>query len=161
MPLNERATQEQSSAIASAIGLNGWWYVGRINGDYGQAVSYSKDQGKTWKRVKVGQGPAAGIGLLDKNHLCIDNSPASPFKGYLYDAWTNFIPGHADTNQVELVRSTDQGLTWSSPLNISSAASALKLNHGVNLQSGPGGVNTGSVACRSATDNNYIVIILR
>ncbi len=124
---------------ATAIGLNGWWYVGRINGDYGQAVSYSKDQGKTWKRVKVGQGPAAGIGLLDKNHLCIDNSPASPFKGYLYDAWTNFIPGHADTNQVELVRSTDQGLTWSSPLNISSAASALKLNHGVNLQSGPGG----------------------
>ncbi len=124
---------------STAIGLNGWWYVGRISGDYGQAVSYSKDQGKTWKRVKVGQGPTAGIGLLDKNHLWIDNSAASPFKGYLYDAWTNFIPGNADTNQVELVRSTDQGLTWSSPLNISSAASALKLNHGVNLQTGPNG----------------------
>jgi hypothetical protein len=124
---------------STAIGLNGWWYVGRITGDYGQAVSYSKDKGKTWKRVKVGAGPVNGLGLLDKNHLCIDNSPASPFIGYLYDAWTNFIPGDTDTNQVEIVRSNDQGLTWSSPLNISSAASALKLNHGVNLQTGPNG----------------------
>jgi hypothetical protein len=124
---------------STAIGLNGWWYVGRITGDYGQAVSYSKDQGKTWKRVKVGQGPTAGIGILDKNHLWIDNSVTSPYKGYLYDAWTNFIPGHPDTNQVEIIRSTDQGLTWSSPVNISSAALALKLNHGVNLQTGPDG----------------------
>ncbi len=124
---------------ATAIGLNGWWYVGRITGDYGQAVSYSKDQGKTWKRVKVGQGPSAGIGILDKNHLWIDNSPASPYKGNIYDAWTNFIPGNSDTNQVELVRSTDQGLTWSPPVSISAAASALKLNHGVNLQTGPNG----------------------
>ena len=124
---------------STAIGLNGWWYVGRITGDYGQAVSYSKDQGKTWKRVKVGQGPTAGIGILDKNHLWIDNSVTSPYKGYLYNAWTNFIPGHPDTNQVAIVRSTDQGLTWSSPVNISSAALALKLNHGVNLQTGPDG----------------------
>ena len=124
---------------STAIGMNGWWYVGRITGDNGQAVSYSKDQGKTWKRVKVGEGPAVGIGLLDKNHLCIDNSASSPFAGNLYAAWTNFCPGSADTNQVEIVRSNDQGLTWTSPLNISSAASALKLNHGVNLQTGPEG----------------------
>jgi hypothetical protein len=124
---------------STAIGLNGWWYVGRITGDYGQGVSYSKDQGKTWKRIKVGQGPVAGIGLLDKNHLCIDNSLSSPYKGYIYDAWTNFIPGNADTNQVEIVRSADQGLTWTSPHNISGAASALKLNHGVNLHTGPNG----------------------
>ena len=124
---------------STAIGLNGWWYVGRITGSYGQAVSYSKDQGKTWKRVTVAQGPSSGIGLLDKNHLWIDNSPSSPYAGYLYDAWTNFIPGHPDTNQVDIVRSTNNGLTWSSPLNISSAASALKLNHGVNLQTGPNG----------------------
>jgi hypothetical protein len=124
---------------STAIGLNGWWYVGRITGDYGQAVSYSKDRGKTWKRVKVGQGPVMGMGLLDKNHLWIDNSPTSPYQGYLYNAWTNFIPGNADTNQVEIVRSSDQGLTWTSPFVISSAAAALKLNHGVNLQTGPNG----------------------
>ena len=124
---------------ATAIGLNGWWYVGRITGDYGQAVSYSKDQGKTWKRVRVGNGPTAGIGALDKNHLWVDNSLTSPFQGNVYAAWTNFIPGSPDTNQVEIVRSTDQGLTWSLPFNISSGANALKLNHGVNLQTGPGG----------------------
>ncbi|MDP1623407.1 MAG: T9SS type A sorting domain-containing protein [Bacteroidales bacterium] len=124
---------------STAIGLNGWWYVGRITGDYGQAVSYSKDRGLTWTRVKVGQGPTVGIGLLDKNHLWIDNSQTSPFKGNLYCAWTNFIPGDSDTNQVEIVRSTNQGLTWSAPVNISSAASALKLNHGVNIQTGPNG----------------------
>jgi len=124
---------------STAIGLNGWWYLGMITGDYGQAVSRSQDQGKTWTRVKVGNGPVSGNGLLDKNHLWIDNSPASPYNGYLYDAWTNMIPGAADTNQVELTRSADHGVTWSLPANISSAASALQLNHGVNINTGPAG----------------------
>ncbi len=124
---------------STAIGLNGWWYVGRITADYGQAVSYSKNQGKTWTRVKVGQGPTAGYGLLDKNHLWIDNSKTSPFKGNLYDAWTNFIPGSPDTNQIQIVRSSNQGLTWSSPNKISAAALAGKLNHGVNISTAPDG----------------------
>ena len=124
---------------STAIGLNGWWYVGRITADYGQAVSYSKNQGKTWKRVKVGQGPAAGYGLLDKNHLWIDNSKTSSYKGYLYDAWTNFIPGSPDTNQIQFVRSADGGISWTSPLNVSAAVTAQKLNHGVNINSGPSG----------------------
>jgi len=124
---------------STAIGRNGWWYVGRINGDYGQSVSYSKDQGKTWTKVKTGNGPTTSFGLLDKNHLWIDNTPGSPFEGYLYDAWTNFITGTPDTNQIQIVRSADQGLTWSSPFTISTAVSAGKLNHGVNIQTGPNG----------------------
>jgi len=124
---------------STAIGLNGWWYVGRISEDWGQSVSYSKDQGKSWTSVKVGQGPTAAYGVLDKNHLWIDPSPGSPFAGYLYDGWTNQIPGLADTNQIEIVRSADHGLTWSSPYNISSAVQAGSLNHGVNIQTGPGG----------------------
>jgi hypothetical protein len=124
---------------STAIGLNGWWYVGRISEEWGQAVSYSKDQGKSWTNVKVGQGPTAAYGVLDKNHLWIDSSPGSPFAGYLYDGWTNQIPGSADTNQIEIARSADHGLTWSSPYNISSAAMAGSLNHGVNIQTGPGG----------------------
>ena len=63
---------------STAIGPNGWWYVGRINGNFGQAVSYSKDQGQTWNKVNVGAGPFVGIGLLDKNHLWIDNAESSP-----------------------------------------------------------------------------------
>lgn len=124
---------------STAIGLNGWWYVGRIAADNGQAVSYSKNQGKTWTRVKVGEGPSAGYGLLDKNHLWIDNAADSPYEGNLYAAWTNFIPGHSDTNQVQVVRSADRGLTWSPPVNISGPVMAQKLNHGVNLHTGPEG----------------------
>ncbi len=124
---------------STAIGLNGWWYVGRIAADNGQAVSYSKNQGKTWTRVKVGQGPTTGYGLLDKNHLWIDNSADSPYEGNLYAAWTNFLPGHSDTNQIQVVRSADRGLTWSPPVNISGPVMALKLNHGVNLHTGPEG----------------------
>ncbi len=124
---------------STAIGLNGWWYMGRINEDYGQAVSYSKDQGKTWTKVKVANGPSSANGLLDKNHLWIDNATGSPFNGNIYAAWTNFLPGTADENQIEIVRSTDDGLTWSSPLNISAAAVALELNHGVNIHTGPNG----------------------
>jgi len=123
----------------TAIGTNGWWYIAKIRSDGGQGVAYSKDQGKTWKEVIVAPGPTTTFGLLDKNHLWIDNSLSSPHHGNLYCAWTNFIQGNADTNQVELSRSTDQGLTWSSPLNISQGVAALKLNHGVNLQTGPNG----------------------
>jgi hypothetical protein len=124
---------------ATAIGLNCWWYVGRITGNSGQAVSYSKDQGKTWTRVIVGQGPTSGIGLLDKNHLWIDNAVTSNYKGSLYAGWTNFISGNAAENQVQIVRSSDQGITWSAPVTVSLGVAAQKLNHGVNIHTGPDG----------------------
>lgn len=124
---------------ASAIGRNGWWYVNKIRGDYGMGIAYSKDQGKTWKEVKVASVPPNIFGLLDKNHLWIDNNPDSPFEGNIYCSWTNFVDGDPDTNQIQLSRSADQGLTWSTPLTISTDAQALELNHGVNLQTGPNG----------------------
>jgi hypothetical protein len=123
----------------TAIGLNGWYYVGKISNDGGQSIAYSKDKGATWTNVVVKQGPTSVYGLLDKNHLWIDNSPDSPHKGNLYDAWTNFITLSPDTNQVQVSRSTDGGLTWSGPLTVSFAANALKLNHGVNVHTGPDG----------------------
>jgi hypothetical protein len=123
----------------TAIGLNGWWYVGKISNDGGQAVAYSKDKGVNWTNVVVQPGPTSIYGLLDKNHLWIDNSPSSPYEGYLYDAWTNFIAMTPDTNQVQVSRSVNGGLNWSQPLTVSFAASAGKLNHGVNIQTGPGG----------------------
>lgn len=124
---------------ATAIGRNGWWYVNKIRGDYGQGIAYSKDQGKSWTEVVIASVPATVFGLLDKNHLWIDNSGTSPHEGHLYCAWTNFVDEDPDTNQVQISRSVDQGLTWSPPLTISRDVSALKLNHGVNLQTGPDG----------------------
>lgn len=122
----------------TAIGLNGWWYVGKINNDYGQSVAYSSNQGLTWTEVVAAPGPG-GNDILDKNHLWIDNKPNSPYQGYLYDAWTVFVPGSPDENNIQLTRSSDQGLSWITPVNISADVNAGAFNHGVNIHTGSNG----------------------
>ena len=122
-----------------AIGLNGTWYAGKISNGFGQSVAWSADQGLTWNDVDVATVPFPGTDLLDKNHLWIDNSSASPFQGRLYDAWTNFVSTSADFHQIEVSRSEDNGLTWSTPFEISSGVSAGSFCHGVNMQTGPNG----------------------
>lgn len=128
---------ENSGDPATAIGLNGWYYVGYIHSSGGQGVSYSTNQGNTWTPVLAAPAPSGFSALLDKNHLWIDNSISSPHEGNLYDAWTNF-GGNNDT-EIEIIRSTNQGLAWSTPVNISSAVNAGSHNQGVNLQTGPNG----------------------
>jgi len=124
---------------SAAIGPNGWWYVGKITNDKGQSVSYSKNQGKSWTNVTVASVPSSSYGILDKSHLWIDNSVSSPFMGYIYDGWTNFVKNSPDSTQIQISRSTDAGLTWNSPLTISTAVAAGDFNHGVNIQTGPNG----------------------
>ncbi len=121
----------------TAISLSGRYYVGYIHSNGGQGVSYSTNQGETWTSVLVAPGPPGYNSLLDKNHMWIDNSPTSPHEGNLYNAWTNF--GGTNNNQIEVSRSTDEGLTWSTPVNISSAVNAGNHNQGVNIQTGPNG----------------------
>jgi len=98
----------------TAIGRNGRWYVGMINTTYGQSVAWSTDRGTAWHRVEVAPSPTT-YGLLDKNHMWIDNSQSSPYEGNVYVAWTNFITGSPDTNQVQVSGSNDGGLHWFSP----------------------------------------------
>jgi hypothetical protein len=122
-----------------AVGLNGSWYIGKIDNDFGQSVAWSSDQGVTWHDVVVSTVPSPGTDILDKNHLTIDNSLTSPFKGNLYDAWTNFAGSSPYYNQIQLSRSVDNGLTWNSPVCISAAVAAGGFCQGVNLQTGPAG----------------------
>lgn len=121
----------------TCIGLNGRYYVGYIHINGGQGISYSDDQGLTWTAVLVADAPGGWGSMLDKNHMWIDNSPVSPYEGNLYDAWTNF--GGSNNNEIEISRSTDDGATWSTPINISSAINAGSHNQGVNIQTGPNG----------------------
>jgi hypothetical protein len=121
------------------IGLNGVWYAGKINGNFGQSVAWSVDEGATWHDVIVSSVPVPGEDVLDKDHLWIDNTPASPFQGNLYTAWTNFVSTSPNYHQVELSRSTDNGLTWTTPMEISSGVSAGSFCQGVNLQTGSAG----------------------
>ncbi|MGE5316418.1 MAG: T9SS type A sorting domain-containing protein [Chloroflexota bacterium] len=122
---------------ATAVSLSGRYYVGFIHSSGGQAVAYSTNQGQSWTSVLVAPSPPGWGSLLDKNHMWIDNSPTSPYEGNLYDAWTNF--GGSNDSQIEISRSQDEGLTWSSGVNISSAVNAGSHNQGVNIQTGPNG----------------------
>ena len=113
---------------AAAIDLDGRMFVGNIkNSSMQQGVAYSLDNGATWTNVTAGSSAN-----LDKNHLWVDNSTTSPYSGYIYDAWSNF-----DNNpvRVEVVQSSDHGLTWSSPQVISNSP----FDHGVNIQTDAGG----------------------
>jgi hypothetical protein len=124
---------------ATAIGWNGWWYVGKIDNLMGQSVAYSNNAGQTWHDVRVATVPGTGADLLDKNHLWIDNSQGSPYEGYLYDAWTNAVTGSANEGNIELCRSTDHGITWSAEINLSQEVYAGSHDQGVNLCTGPEG----------------------
>jgi hypothetical protein len=136
----EGAGQLNAGDPATAISRNGWWYVGDISYDWGQGIAISGDQGSTWNYVKVETVPqGGGPDILDKNHLWIDNMPDSPYEGYLYDAWMNGVTSSANYYNIEITRSTDHGLTWTSPLNISTAAMAGDHNQGVNISTGLNG----------------------
>lgn len=119
----------------TAINLSGRQFVGYIHSNYGQGVSYS-DNGTTWTPVLCSNAGGGG-GILDKNHMWIDNSPTSPYVGNLYNAWTDFY-GPNDT-EIEIMRSTNAGVSWVNKLNISSAINAGSHNQGVNIQTGPEG----------------------
>nr|NQU93857.1 T9SS type A sorting domain-containing protein [Bacteroidota bacterium] len=120
---------------ATAIGLEGRQYVGFIHSNGGQGVSYSND-GLNWTSVLCGN-PPGGWNILDKNHMWIDNSPSSPYEGNVYVSWLAF--GNSNADDIEFVRSTDDGLSYSPHMNISSAINAGSHNQGVNIQTGPDG----------------------
>jgi hypothetical protein len=124
---------------AAAVDRTGKFYIGYIANDGGQGVSYSTDTGTTWTHVTVAPGPPGAFDLLDKNHFAVDNVAGSAFVGRAYSAWTEFIDGGANDNDIVFTRSTDGGATWSAGANISNGVAAGNHNQGVNLQTGPNG----------------------
>ncbi len=120
----------------TSIGRNGRWFVNYIDGgtNYGgMGVSYSDDKGSSWTKVVIAPNPGE---LADKNHMWIDNSPTSPYEGNIYVSWTDF--GGTNNYHVMVAHSSDNGETWSTPVEISSVAGN-NFSHGVNLTTGPNG----------------------
>ncbi len=121
---------------AVATNLTGRSYVGYISSASGQGVSITNDNGATWT-TSIVAGIASGI--LDKNHLWVDNGVASPFQSNVYSAWTPISTGGANDLEIEVARSTNNGVTWGVPVSVSNAIAAGSHNQGVNLQTGPNG----------------------
>ena len=119
---------------ATAIDLNGTYFVGYIADNSGQGVARSYDEGQTWTHAQVAPNPGS---LADKNHMWVDNSPASPHAGNVYSSWTDF--GGPHDSEIVFSRSTDGGITWSPRIEISTAVNAGSHNQGVNITTGPNG----------------------
>lgn len=83
----------------------------------GVFLKRSLDGGSTWEpqlRTVIAQPTAPGIPFEDKPYLVADNSK-SRFAGNLYVGWTRWTL--ADS-QMLFSRSSDDGLTWSQPIEI-------------------------------------------
>jgi len=131
------AGEDNNGDPAVVIGNNGWYYINYIKSgaNLGQQMSYSTDQGASWNTVIIDEGASSSI--LDKNHFWIDNGLSSPYEGHLYCAWTDFGGPHDE--DIALSYSSDEGLSWSTAVNISADVNALSHCQGVNINTGPNG----------------------
>jgi hypothetical protein len=99
------------------LGTTNYWGHGATrNGIY---VRRSLDGGANWEsemRTVVAQPTTPGVPFEDKPYLVADTGEKSPYKGNLYVGWTRWT---LTDSRMLFARSTDDGLTWSDPLEIS------------------------------------------
>ena len=87
----------------------------------------------------------------DKDSLWADNTASSPFFGNVYASWTSFRSlgksPNAAPEPIMFSRSTDGGVTWSPPIQLSAA---------VDNITAPNGGRQGSII---RTDSNGVVYV--
>ena len=97
------------------LGTTNYWAHGATRN--GIFVRRSLDGGKTWEadHIPVAEQPTVpGIPFEDKPYIVPDNTK-SRFAGNLYIGWTRW---RLTDSQMMLARSTDDGMTWSKPIEI-------------------------------------------
>jgi hypothetical protein len=75
-----------------------------------------------------------GMDFLDKEYIACD-----PASGDLYVAYTKFLVSGAGTGQIELVSSSDGGLTWSAPTLVEAESLTGDVHQGAYPAVGPAG----------------------
>lgn len=92
----------------------------------GVFVAVTTDEGKTWKAhipVILHRGTQTKDSVFeDKYYVWLDNSPTSPYFKHAYIPWKRVTDADSATHIV-LTKSTDGGLTWSTPVPVSERVS--------------------------------------
>lgn len=147
---NNEVLPDNRGDPSTVVSNSGTRYFGYITASGGQGVSFTEDEGENWNHVVLAKVPSFWEALLDKNHLWIDNSTTSPFKGYLYDAWL-FHAGQGGSGndnrhgEIQLYCSKNGGGNWGeadyygNDNCLSRGVNAGNHNQGVNIQTGPNG----------------------
>ena len=116
------AFDNQGHAIYDCIAFdklgtfNYWAHNATRNGIF---VRRSLNGGKHWQptlRTVSAWPTQPGIPFEDKPYIVADNNPHSPYAGNLYIGWTRWT---LTDSRMLLSRSTDDGRTWSRPIEIS------------------------------------------
>jgi hypothetical protein len=90
-----------------------------VNGNGEAWLFKSTDEGETFNEVHE---MATSAFFEDKEWGAVDLSPGSPYLNRQYCSWTRF----ASNTSILLIRSTDDGVTWSSPVNVSDGSSGVQ-----------------------------------
>jgi hypothetical protein len=87
------------------------------------SLSYSDDDGVTWSAPTIAATKANPNNFNDKPSAWADLSPASPFYGQVYVAWTQFRSASVNGQSAPVLvsRSTDFGATFGAPNKLSPA----------------------------------------
>ena len=106
------------------------------------AVAKSSDGGKTWPQVTFFNFNSGSGKFNDKPYIAVDTNPQSPFRDSVYVAWDNASnnAGKSSSNNALLfARSTDGGLTFSSPLTLNTLTGGPNAVIGADPFVGPNG----------------------
>jgi len=93
--------------------------LNETNGNGELWVYKSTDQGETFDQVYE---MATGPWFEDKEWGTTDFSSTSPFQNTLYCSWTRF----AANTSILMIRSTDDGVSWNSPVTVSDGAGGVQ-----------------------------------
>ena len=145
VPRNGPLTQVTVSGDPSvAFDADGNGYVtclgfSRTAPDNVLAVTKSTDGGRTWGTAVLVEGTTPNV-FHDKSYMTVDTT-SGPTRNNVYVTWTRFINGPGECGSyaapIYFSRSIDGGLTFSTPMEISSAG--YRCSQGSQPAVGPGG----------------------